>query len=453
MGKMTETHPDYQQAAALKPPLHLQKASDWHLLCGRLGFFMFSFCLLLSTSAATLGLSLMVLAFICHFPRSWMTARKDPILRLGLLFLAYLVFHLTRVVKGSPAPMAEQLDASWAWLSLWGFVFVSWWTENRPDRMNKALGLSFSGFLIRIAYDLAFEFSTADLALFFQGIRTGLHYSINAAGLYTATAVWGLILALPGLFHIKSPAVLREGGGLIWLTGMGVMLNFCLITQSLSALISLAAVSCVMLPLWLWLKKPARISRISKRALAACFFLALVLGAAGFFYGKTIIGRALVESGTVLSVLTGRSQLPEDSSLALRLDMWQLGWQKFREKPVFGWGPGTSVIQRCAQGQDLERIRGYTHLHNTYLVILVRLGLIGALFYVAGGYFFIRSLFRSFRRRLMPEPQLLFFSGALFLIALSGMASFHVTDVDYRFFCLLLAGLAYSPHYYPRKNL
>jgi O-antigen ligase len=421
----------------------------WIGVLGHIGLYLFAFCLLLSTSLATLGFALMAAAFFCQLPQYWRIVQRDPIFRLGLLFLAYVSFRMLLAISRQPPDAAAQLDAAWAWFSLWGFVMVSWWAGSRPQQIYQALFLALLGFLLRIAYDLVFEVHPSDIRLFFQGIRTGLHYSVNAAGLYTATAIWGLLLTARRFFQIKSAVVFRESGFLIWIVSLTVMLNFCFITQSLSALYSLAAVFTVMLPaIWIVSRKDRmRVSSKKGAAAAACLLAAISL--IGYLYGHTILHRTSVESDTLVSILgEGKKKMPK-SALGLRLAMWQLGLDKFTRKPIAGWGPGTSVIQRFAEDEGYRTIRHYPHLHNTYLVVLVRLGLAGALFYLLGAFFFLRALIRTCRLQLMPRRLLFFFSGAFLLILISSMASFHVTDVDFRFYWLLLAGLAYSPHFSP----
>ena len=416
-------------------------------MTGKVGFYLFAASLLLSTSTASVALGLMGVAFFCQLPIFWLVIRKEPILWLGLLFFPYLVCRMMTEIMTNPAETTMQLDASWAWMSMWAFIIISWWTENRSDMIYKALFLALVGFLVRIGYDLLFEVSPGEIGLFFQGIRTGLNYSVNAAGLYTATAIWGLVLMSPRFFQIKSSFALREGGIFIWIAGMIVMLHFCFITQSLSAMFSLAVVLMIMLPAGYMLSKKRRQGLGPKKTWLCTACVAAVLILTSIFLGDKIINRAVVESNTLFSIISPERQNIPKTALGLRFDMLCLGGAKFLQKPLTGWGPGTSIIHLFAQGEGYDHIRHYPHLHNTYLIVLVRLGVIGALFYFLGTCFYVRSLIRSYRSQLMPGILLFFFCGVSLLILLSSLASFHITDVDFRFYWLLLAGLAYSPHF------
>ena len=67
------------------------------------------------------------------------------------------------------------------------------------------------------------------------------------------------------------------------------------------------------------------------------------------------------------------------NSAGTRVHLWAFGLQKFVERPVFGHGP---YNHHLIIASDLQNKHGY--LHNSYLEMLVRLGLFGAPSFLVG---------------------------------------------------------------------
>jgi O-antigen ligase len=143
-------------------------------------------------------------------------------------------------------------------------------------------------------------------------------------------------------------------------------------------------------------------------------------------------------------------KLPYSSGPA-RLHLAAWGMRLFRERPVFGWGPGTEATTYLAANgfhglRDgfLRVVRHFAHLHNVYVEILVRFGLVGAALFVASFALLYRSPFQNWRQGVIPTD--FFMGGVTILLAtlFSGIYEFRMLHTDFRFFMLVFGGVLYT---------
>lgn len=68
-----------------------------------------------------------------------------------------------------------------------------------------------------------------------------------------------------------------------------------------------------------------------------------------------------------------------DTSLGIRVALWEIGLKAFREMPVFGHGAGATqlLIKQGFQDQFAMSL-GFNHFHNGFLTALVQAGILGA---------------------------------------------------------------------------
>lgn len=96
------------------------------------------------------------------------------------------------------------------------------------------------------------------------------------------------------------------------------------------------------------------------------------------------------------------------SSTGQRIEMWEIGWNIFRNNPIIGAGPG--MYHQAAQKfikKELgnEIVAPYSHPHNEYLNVMATRGFFGffallALFFIPGKHFYsaMRNEDRAFSR-------------------------------------------------------
>lgn len=68
-----------------------------------------------------------------------------------------------------------------------------------------------------------------------------------------------------------------------------------------------------------------------------------------------------------------------DTSMGIRIALWEIGLKAFREMPVFGHGAGATqlLIKQGFQDQFALSL-GFNHFHNGFLTALVQAGILGA---------------------------------------------------------------------------
>ncbi len=90
------------------------------------------------------------------------------------------------------------------------------------------------------------------------------------------------------------------------------------------------------------------------------------------------------------------SLVPKDGSVQTRLVTWQISWEAFKEKPIFGWGPDNYLVAWNKHYDFKLASYGETWLdraHNQLLDVLVMQGIIGLLIYFALFGFIFYKLF------------------------------------------------------------
>lgn len=134
----------------------------------------------------------------------------------------------------------------------------------------------------------------------------------------------------------------------------------------------------ILLPLilgvWCWLHRHwfNRKAKVGA-ALLAGLLLALVL---------------LPQTGVIHRLEQGKQDLVKyfdggnrNSSLGMRLQLWQSAWLSFQEKPLFGWGNNgvkESQRQQVVRGEIAQSVYDFnSHAHNQYLDEMAKRGLLG----------------------------------------------------------------------------
>ncbi|MER9301490.1 O-antigen ligase family protein [Mesorhizobium sp. M0293] len=80
-----------------------------------------------------------------------------------------------------------------------------------------------------------------------------------------------------------------------------------------------------------------------------------------------------------------------DSSLGIRVALWEIGLKAFRDMPLFGHGVGaTQLLIKQGFHDQFAMSTGFNHFHNGFLTALVQAGILGAatlaaIFVVAAG--------------------------------------------------------------------
>jgi len=105
------------------------------------------------------------------------------------------------------------------------------------------------------------------------------------------------------------------------------------------------------------------------------------------------------------------------TSVGLRLDMWKAGIGAFKQNPLIGSGPtGTDQVvdELIAGGEIHPAVRDFRHLHNQYVEVMARYGIVGLVAYLLLLLVSLR-LFMKKTRSDVPQVQALALGGSFFV--------------------------------------
>ncbi len=408
---------------------------------GLSGLYLFALGAWMSTSMANVGLGLMFLAFILQlpaFPSVW----RDGLFIVSLVFALYLVLRTVLAVRELPDTREVQVDHAWNLFRL-GFlttVAVAFWLSKYPHRVFDVLGLAVAGFLIRIVV----EVDASQLFGFLAGERAEMGMSPNAFGLYCAVSVLGLALLARRFWGGSLNQTFLILRVLTWLAAMIIVTQGLIFSQSrgawLASLIIFPPVLVIQVLAWLRVEN----RRVKKRAFWFGF-VALVLTSLLIIFNKDVIKNRISSQVDSLEAISAGdlTNLPPDA-YGLRIYWWKLGLEKWMERPLLGWGPGTA--RYFMEHMDNETIRqlGYSDFHNSYMQMLVQIGLVGTAFFVVSLWLIFKTAWQGYKASWFRRDVFLLTVGALALFLIASLANMRTKDHFGRFHLALFGGIAYS---------
>jgi O-antigen ligase len=408
---------------------------------GLSGLYLFALGAWMSTSMANVGLGLMLLAFILQlpaFPFVW----RDGLFIVSLAFALYLVLRTVLAIWELPGTREVQVDHAWDLFRL-GFlptVVVGFWLSRYPHRVFDLLGLALAGFLIRIVV----EVETSQLFGFLAGERATVGMSPNAFGLYCAVSVLGLVLLVRRFWGGRQNQTFLILRVLTWLAAMIIVTQGLIFSQSrgawLASLIIFPPVLVIQILAWLRVE-----NRRSKKRAFWFGFVALILTSLLIIFNKDVIkNRVSFEVDSLEAISSGDlTNLPPDA-YGLRVYWWKLGLEKWMERPLLGWGPGTAKYLMGHIDNEMIRQLGYTDFHNSYVQMLVQIGLVGTAFFVVSLWLIFKTAWQGYKASWLSRDVFLFTVGALALFLIASMANMRTKDHFGRFHLALFGGIAYS---------
>jgi O-antigen ligase len=400
---------------------------------GVAGLYAFALGGFASASLRSLGLTLLIMAFIAKPPVAWRKLAREPIMWLLVLFLIYLSARTWWAVHEVPDTRQEQLRFASAWASLWFFVVVARWLDVR--RIPLVAGLALAGLIVGALQ----EQDWGELSQLLVGVRSGFGYRIPQAGLYSATAVIGLLAFAPRTWKPEDMTQLSAVRVALWSAAFVLMLEMLLITQSR---ISWLAVVLAVPPVVWFISRQMQRDRNGWSRRQVQSFTALIIGLviALLLVNYGFLGKRLSQSAKsmeIVSMLPAGEVAPEDP-FAIRAKLVHHGVQRWLERPLIGWGPGTRV---APDAELLTRSMG--HLHNTYLELLARLGILGAAFILAALWLIGRAACTSYKEGRFAPDHMAFVIGGFLVLAIWCAANFRLGS-EVRFLIILLSAIGYS---------
>jgi O-antigen ligase len=420
---------------------------SWSTHLGLSGLLLFSFTAWLSTAPAYLALLLMLIALLMEAPLAWKTFRHQPITWVTLALVGYIYLRAALAAHEIPELAEEQWQYAERFAILSLFLLVAYWLARCPDKLNWVLALALTGIIVGLILNQ--DWSKWELML--QGKRSGSEkwwYSIM--GLYAATALLGLILFTPCILTRKSGHLLSALSVLIWSLCIAILSHALIVSQSRTVWLAclLAFPPILFFFARNWLKDHPDIPRVQLAIGSSLGLLVL----AGVFAANidTISQRAQQERAVYegitklddLSTTNVASAIPK-SSFGARFWLLSYGLEVWKERPLLGWGPGTSSTQYLAPKQDRRDLQPFWHLHNSYMEILCRFGLIGGALFLSLAVLILRGGYLAYQNGKLPHDLYLLLAGSIALLLIWGLTDVRLDKHDYRVYWYFFAGLAY----------
>lgn len=374
--------------------LRFSRSIDLITLTG-LAFFAFGY--VSGKAIANLGFGLLLLAFLAQLHTYWRMLWKDPFVRLGLIWMVYILMLATWAQGRFPG--TEQFESL---LEIWSFAFiplVALATRGDSRRVLITLLITLAGLMFRMARDLHFD-GGPWLRYDAQALGTGRNLAVLFidVGLLGCTALLMTLVHRPVRFHRTAfAAVLEARRGDRW-----------------------------------------------RRRHAGTVYLVLGLALVVTVLARLpdILAEMIKDAPTRQAIISGQLDAVQIDSTGYRVHMWQLAYARWIEYPLTGLGP--SAAHLLATDPQRPFLVVFTQFHNSYVEILLRTGLIGAGFYLAAAWLVGRAAVTTARAGLMPPTLLDFLLVSLGVyVLLSGTNSTMFFQQGWHFL-ILFGGLAYG---------
>ncbi len=415
------------------------------------GLYFFACFAVLGGSGAELGLGLMLLGMVLRPREVWGCYRSEPIVWLTLVGIAYIVVSAMLAARAFPDYATMQWDQAKAWIRLSEILIVAWALRVGTSRIGIAVILFGVGALTRMLlyapWDRIADFLAMRLPIHFGGY--GLwHISFTA---YLATLLMGVVFLGRMLFERIPKGPLRSTSTIAMVAVATVFLGAVVIGRSRGTWLSFGATLALALPWYAWLRRrsgrPA-LSVMGRGPILAT--VALVLGVA-LIAGPAVVKRMSAESKTIEAIVEGPVKDVPQSSIGIRIHLYDVAMERWLERPWFGWGVGS---QRKLIRESGRVSWDAGHFHNIYLDMLVRFGLVGSGIAFLILFIAYRRLIVQYRKGRISLEWFVYLISILVFSLIWGLADIRIIKWDYRNYFILFFSitLAFIPPWRPANE-
>jgi len=398
------------------------------------GVYLLAFFCFLSPPAVALAEVLLLLTALLD----WRHSRAVLRMFYGRLFIVFVALALLSAAWASQTfgYTGSQFEQAGDYIQMSMFWLAGWAIYRQQIRLERVFAVVVAGMLLSLA--IHFPYGQID-ALLAGGARFGIG-SIHPIqlGTYLAVLSVGLVVALSRLLTGNERDTRHWLLAALALAVLAVFLTALMTTWSRGAWLAF-----VMGAIFVGLFKLLQLLRRGRMGLRN---VALLLGALSVVVllvaslgAEKITQRLTAESDIYQRILAGEIKDMPKTSVGWRVHMQVFAWQRFRERPLLGWGPYTKQV---IDNSDLGLPWG--HLHNSYWEVLLRFGLVGGVLFAAGIGWLVRGLWLSYRRDPAEEPVMLGVLGGLLALAVWAMIDYKFTGWENTALLWLLAGAAAS---------
>lgn len=351
---------------------------------------LFYFFYLISEKASDISLALLILASVAYTLKYNKNLLNNKLIILSFITVLYL--YSSTLIRIEVFNQPARLKYTQVLALFFIFIFIGQAFSLLKNHKNLLIYSLLAGTL----FFLLINFNFNEWINAFNGRR--VDFSIKNA---QHSGVIFLLLAITSLFLLKAT------NKYLAYTFAVLFFILMLFTQVRALILGLSVSSFIYLLISIYLKNKKIIINISLTLL----LIILLLFA---FQKENISNRMSTQSYDLqaLSLYLEQNKI-KPTSTVVRVVSWEIGYQWFLEKPIFGHGAGAlkhlidnnTVFKKTFKGK-------FGHLHNTYLEILIAYGVIGlALYLLIIGTLVFKFLSRVYliNNNLLQNNHFLFF--------------------------------------------
>ncbi|MGB5468189.1 MAG: O-antigen ligase family protein [Sedimenticolaceae bacterium] len=409
--------------------------------------FWFAFFSSMDVARANQGLLLLILLAALRYRYDLRSLIHDRMLQLSMAFLLYLTLRTLWTAVESPAGAFAAWDEANGWLltGFFGIVLLGYWLSRFPLRAEWLLGAALAGFGWRIGSRLEWNDIGAQLSAMVSGAeRATFGYSAVNLGIWTSIALLGLMVFWRRFVVVPAIPMGWMPGAALWLAGTGTTGAALIFSQSRSAWLT----ALIVLPPIALASLLAGIK--SKRAVFGAALTLLVIGVIALYQlaqTDLVQRRIQVQADAVVQAMSEESKDAATAGVGLRLAMYRVFWEKWSQRPIFGWGPGKMTQALDDSGVNALSRDRFVHFHSSYFSVLFGFGIVGGAFVAAMFILLFRQILCSHRQGAMPQDLFLFLLGSLLVILLGALVNEPLQGANGPYLVSLLGGIAYSYTY------
>lgn len=380
--------------------------------------------------------------------RSNTLLRKDPLIKLAVLFFLYIIFsiiwHRLTLPDHFPPTTSDR-----RFLTVLYFIGIAYSIKfNRFLNPWHLLAISFLGLL---AY-LATNFNINEWRQAWLGARVdfGIH-NAQHTGVIFATCFLGFGILGPRFYTWSAalPVALRLLGRFLWLAAFLFASWGTLVSQTRAVWLALSITLLVSPVIILLIYKLSPLPRpsVKKLFLTGLAGIALLSGLTMSFDPADLVSERITRENITWERLrqAAKHEKTNLSSAEVRVASWSAATDWIMEKPLMGWGGrGSRPLIRNSDLFSESFKRQFNHLHNSYLQVLVEIGFIGAAFITALIIIFGKATIKSYQRKTIPLDALLFTWAFFVFWAVVNIFESYIIYETGIYLVAIVAGFAYS---------
>lgn len=395
---------------------------------------------------ASICLSLFFVFLI--FSPSEKNLRKDPAIQLGIAFFLFLAFsivwHQITLPDAFPNTSSDR-----RFLRVFYFIPIAYAIHRSPLLSAwHLLALSYAGLSTYLI--ATFDYSEWVRALSGARVDFGIQNAQHTGLLFATLLLIAVFFTPRFIFWSKKKKTI-----LTWIanTAWSAMLLFTLwgvaVSQTRAIWLGLTVALLALLPFAAAFTSAVKVKSIfTLRKISLAITISAILAGTLFstnlpYYIGERISAENVNWDKLYLVATHQDR--EITSIKVRIASWSAAATWFAEKPFLGWGGRGSrpLIQQSDLFSDEFKER-FDHLHNSYLQVLIEIGIIGAAFILALITLVARATIRAYRNGTIPLDVFLFSWTTFFFWTIANTFESYIIYDSGKYLFAIIGGTVYS---------